>query len=329
MLDIKQAHLVQDWSYERPLLATRFSPDGTQLITSAEDSQLQRWDALSGEKVVLAGHESWVHALQVMPDGQTLISGGCDGRLIWWPLQAALPTPQRTVEAHSGWIRAIELSPDGTRLASVGNDRQICLWDAHSGQRLAQWSQHDKHIYSVLFHPDGQQLLTGDLSGKIHLWNLADQQLVRSFDAAPLSEYNASGQQVDFGGVRSLALTPDGQQLLAAGLHKGSNPLGAVHEPLVLRFNFADASLLKSHTCDGIPGGVLWRIVCLSDGTAMAVCGGSSGGHLFFFDAEQDKDIHRFALPSLARDMDYHQPSQRVVSAHHDQHVRITHLHLD
>lgn len=328
MLDIKQAHIAQDWTYERPLLAGRFSPDGEHVITSAEDSTLQRWEVESGEKQVLQGHESWVHAFQYTPDGSQLISGGCDGHLIWWSIREAAPLPLRTIEAHQGWIRAIAINAAGSRLASVGNDRQIRLWDVASGEKLAEWSQHEKHIYCVMFHPDGQQLLTGDLAGQIHLWNSSDQQLLRTFDATSLYSYNA-GQRVDFGGVRGLALTPDGSQLLAGGLHKGTNPLGAVHEPLVLRFNFADASLMQSHVCDGIPGGVLWRVVCLPDATTMAVCGGSSGGLLLFFTAGQEKDIHRFVLPSLARDMDLHEASERVVTVHHDQHVRITHLFAD
>jgi WD40 repeat protein len=324
-MDIKQAHLAQDWAYERPLLAVRVAPDGLQAVTSAEDSTLQRWVLATGEKIVLKGHESWVHALRYTPDGKQLISGGCEGRLIWWSIAEAEPKPIRTVEAHAGWIRAIDISPDGTKLVSVGNDLIIRLWDLASGEKVAEWGGHEKHIYSVMFHPDGQHLLTGDLGGKIHLWNLASKQIAKSFDAKPLHTYEG-GQRVDFGGVRGLALTPDGVQLLAGGLHKGTNPLGAVHEPLLLRFGTSDSALLKSHVCDGIPGGVIWRVCCLPDSTSLAACGGSSGGFLLFFNGENEKDIHRFQLPALARDMDWHPATERVLTVHHDHHLRVTNL---
>ncbi|MDZ4850261.1 MAG: hypothetical protein SGI77_13335 [Pirellulaceae bacterium] len=326
-MDFKQAYVAQDWSYERPLLACRISPDGQQAVTSSEDFSLQRWNLATGEKIVIQGHKSWVHAIQFTKDGSQLISGGCDGKLIWWPIVDSEPKPSRTVEAHAGWIRAIALSADGTQLASVGNDLTVRLWDVASGAKLLEWAGHEKHIYSVMFHPDGQHLLTGDLVGKIHLWNIASKQIARSFDAKPLHTLEA-GQRVDFGGVRGLALTADGTQLIAGGLHKATNPLGAVHEPLVLRFNFADGQLLKSHVCDGIPGGVVWRLSCLPDGTVMAVCGGSSGGFLIFFGGDSEKDIHRFQLPALARDMDWHVPTERVATVHHDQHLRITNLFL-
>jgi hypothetical protein len=144
-------------------------------------------------------------------------------------------------------------------------------------------------------------------------------------DAKPLHTYEG-GQRVDFGGVRALSLNTDGSQILAGGLHKATNPLGAVHEPLLLRFQFADGTLLKSHVCDGIPGGVLWRTAALPDGVTVAVCGGSTGGFLLYFSAEQEKDIHRFKLPSLARDMDFHSTSERIATVHHDRHLRITSL---
>jgi WD40 repeat protein len=324
-MDIKQAHVAVDLSYDRPLLACRFAPNGQQVVSSSEDSTLQRWNLANSEKTVLKGHQSWVHALRHTLDGNQLISGGCEGRLIWWSINDPEPKPTRTIDAHKGWIRAIELSPDGTRLVSVGNDLVIRLWDVATGEKITEWGGHEKHIYSALFHPDGQHLLAGDLGGKLHLWEIANRKIARSYDAKPLHTYEG-GQRVDFGGVRSVALLPDGSQLLAGGLHKGTNPLGAVHEPLVLRFGFNDAALVKSHICDGIPGGVVWRVQSLPDSTVMAACGGSSGGFLLFFNAESEKDIHRFKLPALARDMDWHAASQRVATVHHDHHLRITNL---
>jgi len=325
-MDIKQAHIGQDLTYERPLLRCRFSPDGMFVVSSSEDSTLQKWDLSSSEKVILKGHQSWVQALEFNPDGSQLVSGGCDGRLIWWSVTEAEPKALRVIDGHAGWIRAVAISPDGSQLASVGNDLMVRLWKMASGEKIAEWGGHEKHIYSVLFHPNGKQIFTGDLAGKVHLWNVDNKQVARSFDAAPLHTYEG-GQRVDFGGVRGIALSPDQTQVLAGGLHKATNPLGAVHEPLVLRFKFDDAQLLKSHVCDGIPGGVIWRVLSLPDATTMAVCGGSSGGFLLFFNNEQEKDIHRFKLPALARDMDYHVATERVATVHHDHHLRITYLH--
>jgi WD40 repeat protein len=219
----------------------------------------------------------------------------------------------------------VEVSPDGTLAVSVGNDRVIRLWKTDTGEKVHEWPAHERHIYSAAFHPDGKHLLTGDLMGKINVWKLEDRSMVRTLDGATLYNPN-KGQNAEFGGVRSLAISPNGNEVFAAGTHKGSNPFGAVHEPLLLRFNWADGALVKSHVCDGIPGGLLYRTAALNDATVTAVSGGSSGGILLFFNATQEKEIHRAGLPSLARDMDIHVVKGLVATAHYDQHLRISGL---
>ena len=322
-VDITKTHVVHQWKYDAPLIACRFSPDGQQVATTSEDSSLQLWKVPGGEKLVLKGHESWVHSLCYTSDGQQIVSGGCDGRLIWWSAKAESPSETRRVDAHAGWIRAIAVSPDGNTLASVGNDNLVKLWSVASGELLGQMEGHERHIYSVLFHPNGSKLATGDLLGKIHVWNLAERKLERTIDASSLYEPN-KGQAAEYGGVRTIAFNLQRGELMAGGTHKATNPFGAVHEPLLLRFGWDDGVLRKTHACDSIPGGMLWRVQWLSDGTAVSVSGGSTGGILLFFNDTQDKDIHRVMLPSLARDMDVHLESNSVATIHHDTHLRIS-----
>ena len=322
-IDITKTHVAYEWKHDRPLIACRIAPDGLQVASSSEDSSLQLWTVPSGEKKVLTGHESWVHALCYNADGQQLVSGGCDGRIIWWSVRVDAPSILRKIEAHSGWIRSLAISPDNTMLASVGNDKIVRLWSMVTGEKIGELVGHERHIYSVLFHPSGAQLVTGDLIGKIHIWNVADRKLERSMDATPLYAEN-KGQSAEFGGVRAMALNIERSELIAGGTHKATNPFGAVHEPLILRINWADGVLKKSHACEGITGGLVWRVQWLQDGTAVGVSGGSSGGILLYFNDTQEKEIHRFKLPSLARDMDIHLASNLVATAHYDNHLRVS-----
>lgn len=322
-IDITKTHVAYEWKHDRPLIACRIAPDGLQVASSSEDSSLQLWTVPSGEKKVLTGHESWVHALCYNADGQQLVSGGCDGRIIWWSVRVDAPSILRKIDAHSGWIRSLAISPDNTMLASVGNDKIVRLWSMVTGEKIGELVGHERHIYSVLFHPSGAQLITGDLIGKIHIWNVADRKLERSMDATPLYAEN-KGQSAEFGGVRAMALNIERSELIAGGTHKATNPFGAVHEPLILRINWADGVLKKSHACEGITGGLVWRVQWLQDGTAVGVSGGSSGGILLYFNDTQEKEIHRFKLPSLARDMDIHLASNLVATAHYDNHLRVS-----
>lgn len=324
-LDVKQARLLTDWTHERPLVSCRFEPQGRYVFAGAEDSTVVRFALADGAKVSFVGHESWVRAIAFTHDGAVMVTGGYDGALLWWDVAADKPAPVRRVDAHQGWIRSVAVSPDGKLLATCGNDLAVRLWNIADGSLVRELAGHERPVYSVLFHPSGEFLLSGDLVGVIKQWNVATGEAVRSFDAKPLHTYEG-GQQVDFGGVRALAISADGKHLAAGGLHKATNPLGAVHEPLVLLWEWDSQALVRSHIAEGITGGVVWSITFLADGALMGGCGGSTGGFLLFWNRDNDKDFHRFALPTLVRCMDLQADGLRVATAHHDGHLRISTL---
>lgn len=324
--DPKQAHVTSQWKHDRPLNVSRFDPQGRFVFCGSQDAVVSRFQLTDGKKTVLAGgHQTWVRAIAFANDGSITVSGGCDGKLTWWDTAAAEPKPLRSVDAHKGWVRSLSVSPDGTLLASGGNDRVVRIWNLADGSLVKELKGHERDVYCVQFHPSGDLLLSGDLMGSLRKWNLADSKEIGSFDAAPLHSYNG-GQKVDFGGVRGLSVSPDGKWLAAGGLHKATNPLGAVHEPLVLLFNWETGKVEKQQIAEGIKQGVIWRLSWLNDGSLLGISGGGSGGFLLFWKPEAEKDTHRFKLPNLARDMDVHPDGLQIATAHYDRHVRITRL---
>ncbi|MCI0332508.1 MAG: WD40 repeat domain-containing protein [Planctomycetes bacterium] len=325
-LDPKLAHVVSQWPHDRPLNACRFDPLGRFVFCGSEDALVERFNLADGARTLFTGgHETWVISLASSRDGAQIISGGCDGKISWWNTIGDAAPPVRTIEAHKGWIRALDVSPDGTLLVSGGNDGRVCLWNIADGKLVRELSSHTRHVYSVAFHPQGKFVLSGDLIGVLKQSDIASGAEVRTFDAKPLHTYEG-GQQVDFGGIRSIAVSPDGKWLAAGGLYKASNPLGSVHEPLVLLFNWETQKLERQQIAEGITGGVIWRLRWLADGSLMGLSSGGSGGILIFWKPDADKDYFRFGLPNLARDMDLHPDGLQVATAHYDKHVRITRL---
>ncbi len=324
--DPKLAYVAFQWPYDRPLNACRFDPAGRFVFCGSEDAVVERFKLADGARTVFTGgHETWVQAIAFTKDGSQVVSGGCDGKLTWWDPASDAPKPIRSIDAHQGWIRSLDVSPDGTLLASGGNDNMVRLWNIADGTPVRELAGHPRHVYSVAFHPLGQFLLSGDLIGGLKQWEVASGKEVRTFDAKPLHTYEG-GQQVDFGGVRALAVSPDGKWLAAGGLYKATNPLGAVHEPLVLLFNWETQKVEKQQIAEGIAGGVVWRLKWLGDGSLMGLSSGSSGGFLLFWKPDAEKDYFRFKLPHLARDMDLHPDGIQVATAHYDRHLRVTRL---
>ena len=320
----KQVHVFKEYAHGAPLINCRFDPKGMHIFATAEDRAIIRWTLADGKKAVFKAHDSWVRGLAFSKDGETLVTGGLDDTLIWWPANAAKPEPIRKVKAHAGWIRALDVSPDGKLLVSGGNDRVLKIWNLADGKPVREMTGHELDIYSVMFHPNGQHLLAGDLMGHVRQWEIFTGKLVRKFEAKDLHTYNG-GQKVHFGGVRSLAPSPDKKHLVAGGLYKGTNPLGAVSEPLIMRFDWESQKVIKKHITDGVKG-VIWRTLFHPDGFLIGASGGSGGGYLLFWQAEKEKAFHKFKMPDTARGMDMHPDGVTLATVHYGRKLRLSKL---
>ena len=322
--DVTKTHVVHEWKHTSPLITCRFAPDGHHVFSSAEDCSIQRWAFDSGEVVALDGHDSWVRDLVLTPDSETLISVASDEQMLFWSAKEAASKPIRSVAAHQGWIRCLDIDPSGKFVVTGGNDCLVKLWDVETGKQMAQLEGHDHHVYSVMFHPDGKQILSGDLEGKVRIWEIETGKEAALIDAAELHSYN-KGQRVNYGGVRSLAFTPDGAYPACGGLHKATNPLGAINEPLVLLFDWETKEKKRACVADGVRG-VIWRLLYLPDGTLVAASGGGGGGYLLFWTDAAEKATHQLKLKDTVRGMDVHPDRLHVATTHWDRHLRISRM---
>jgi WD40 repeat protein len=324
-IDIKATHVTREWKYTSPLIACRFDPTGRYVFAAAQDCSIQRWDLVEDKHVALEAHDSWLRGLAFSLDGKKFYSGGYDGRLVYWDADAETPQLQKSIEAHDGWIRWLSVSPDGALIATCGNDRLVKLWSAESGELLEALSGHESDVYSTLFVPDGKSLLSGDLRGVVHQWELSSGKLERSLDAKDLHTYNG-GQGAHYGGVRSMSLSNDGKYLACGGLHKATNPFGAVQEPLVLIFDWETGEKLRSYEADGISQGIVWRVVYHPSGNLIGASGGGSGGFILFWHGDNGKEVHKFKLPNTVLDLDVSANQIDVVTAHYDRRLRISRM---
>ncbi|QDV36073.1 WD40 repeat domain-containing protein [Tautonia plasticadhaerens] len=322
------AHVSAELPHDQPLICCAFDPAGRFVFAGSEDFTVRRWDLIAGQAaaVPFVGHESWVFDLAPTPDGDTLLTAGGDGRVIFWDAGAHEPLPRLVLDAHDGWARGVAVSPDGTLAASCGNDRLVKVWSIEDGSLVHVLpGGHEKPAYCVGFHPGGDAVVSADLSGRVVEWDLASGEERRRLDASALYSYNG-GQQVDYGGIRDLAFSAEGDRLACAGLVNASNPLGAVNDTAVLLFDWESGTEPAVQRGKGDLKGVAWGVRFHPGGFLAVASGGSGGGHLLFFRPGEAEEFHRLSLPNTARGLDLHPDGLRLATAHHDGKLRITRL---
>ncbi len=109
-------------------------PGDAQSSTQKDQSLLASAPAMELVKE-LKGHEGAVTALDVLPDGQHLLSGGADGTVRQWKLEDG--TVVRELK-HDSAVAAVAARPDGRRFASAGTNGVARLWNAEDGKLVAE-----------------------------------------------------------------------------------------------------------------------------------------------------------------------------------------------
>ncbi|MEQ9407798.1 MAG: hypothetical protein RIK87_08720 [Fuerstiella sp.] len=324
-MDVTQTHVAFDLAHDSPLLSCRFSPDGRYVFAGSQDYSVCRFEIATGNKTIVPT-EAWVRALAFSGDGSTLVTGGYDGRLMWWPVAGddATATAVRSVDAHEGWIRAIAVSPDGSLLASVGNDLTVRLWNMSDGQLVRELSGHTSHVYNVAFHPSGADLATGDLMCSLIHWDVATGKQVRTWKAESLQKYDKTFVAT-IGGFRGMTFTTDGSRILCSGITNVSNAFAGVGNPSVVAFDWASGEQKIEHLSKGKIRGVAWGVVAHPDGTVIGATGGS-GGFLLFWKPDEAEEFHNVKLKDVARDLDLSPDGLHLATPHFNGHVYVSRM---
>jgi WD40 repeat protein len=320
-----KTHSVLELNHGKPLAASRFDPLGRFVFYGSEDFRVWRIDWKNDPKAISKvehhGHDSWVRALGFSPDGETFLSGGYDGRLVWWPTASDKPEVVRAVEAHAGWIRALDVSPDGTLVATAGNDLLVKVWNMADGTLVHSLAGHARYPYNVAFHPSGKALVSGDLMGNLVHWEVASGKKIREFKSETLSKYDNTFK-ADIGGFRGLEFNADGSVLAGSGIVNVSNAFAGIGNPAVVRFDWEAGKQTIQHESKAKLKGVAWNLALHPDDFTVAVSGGS-GGYLLFWKPDGKTEFHSLKLPNTARDMDLCSDGVHLVTAHHDGKLRV------
>ncbi len=158
--------------------------------------------------ILFSGVEGPAVALDISPDGHTVLSGFENGALILWDINTK--DELLRLEGHKGRVNDVAISHDGRFALSGGDDHQVILWDLNSGQVVKHLEAHTGLVRAVDFSPDGNMAVSGGFAagvmlapGELVLWNIETGQEIHTF----------VGHE---SGIVAAVFTPDGKHILAS-----------------------------------------------------------------------------------------------------------------
>ncbi|MEY4766468.1 MAG: hypothetical protein RI907_3141 [Pseudomonadota bacterium] len=100
--------------HEHGIYALAFNPDGTELVTAAEDGTCRIWDVATRQQRAVLSHPGDPETVDWSPRGDYIASGCDDGVLRVWDARTG-QLAMTGEEAHAA-VRLVMFSPDGSQL---------------------------------------------------------------------------------------------------------------------------------------------------------------------------------------------------------------------
>lgn len=208
--------LVWEWQSESYILkqqghfdsmnALAYSPDGTKIVTTADDGKIKVWDIESGFCIVtFTEHTSGVTACEFAKKGNVLFTSSLDGSVRAWDLIRYRNFRTFTAPTRLSFS-CMAVDPSGEVVAAGSLDSfDIHIWSVQTGQLLDQLSGHEGPVSALAFAPNGDSLVSGSWDRTARIWSIFS----RTQTSEPLQ------LQAD---VLNIAVRPDSLQLAVSTL---------------------------------------------------------------------------------------------------------------
>jgi len=315
--------VVKELSRRDIVFALARKPHTSQLFVGGSDFTVCEVDLDQAKPEIkeLGRHDSYVTGLALA--GTTLVSGGYDGRLIWWNIESR--SKVREVDAHRKWIRGVAATPDGSVVASVADDMVCRLWEVESGRMIHELRGHAEltptHFPSMLFacaiSPDGRHVATGDKVGHITVWDLESGQKLTALEAPELYTWDPVQRRHSIGGIRSLAFSPDGARLAVGGIGKISNIDHLDGKARVEVFDWQKGERTHEFASDQVKGLVEYVGFHPRGDWLLAAGGTDKDGFLTFFDLAAKKVLAQEKAPMYLHDLALNEKGDTIYAVGH------------
>ena len=140
--------------------------DAARLASVSRDRTLRIWDVPTARCTnTVVAHDAAVLTV-VKLDDHRIATGAADHTIkIWSPTGHEIAN----IRGHVGWVwKLVRVSPD--LFASASEDGTVKLWHARTYRQIGSLPG-TVPLRSIAVSPDGKQLATGDLLGRLRIWS--------------------------------------------------------------------------------------------------------------------------------------------------------------
>jgi WD40 repeat protein len=218
---------------EQGIAGVASSPDSASLFACGGDNQVCAWSR-DGMLLWKQALYKWPYAIDVSPDGQTVLVAGWEGYI--WGWDASSGESRRWPERYFGGpVFDAAFPPSGSDVlvgTHAGERGTALLWNVQSDE-IRYLVGHSDEVHSVVASSDGTYLVTGSWDATVRLWNREGVPLAildLALDASLTGTYDKSTIWPPYVGwrkignpaaVHCIALTP-GQDTILVGTHGGA-----------------------------------------------------------------------------------------------------------
>jgi WD40 repeat protein len=181
------------------------------------DSPIQIWQLDSDEPgqrldADERAHLDEVAAVGLSEDGRRAVTGGWDGRLLMWSLDAlgkgSAPEP---LTGHTSAVFSLDLSSDGRQLVTAGGGGVLSVWDLEQRAITRTLHGHVNDVLRVVLFADETRALSTSKDESAIVWDLATGEPLQTFDGHG-SSIEAAAVSLD--GARALTGESTGRAFL-------------------------------------------------------------------------------------------------------------------
>lgn len=193
---------VGDRPYPPVITTLAVSPSGDLLAAAGDDHAIR---LLYGERFeqqrIIGTHHDWVRSLDFSPDGQTLVSGGNDGRIQVWERAKQWSEPRDLGGGPA--LACVCYNQSGNQIAAVGFAPHVFLLKPSAAPPIELLCD-CRDLRTVLFLDADRTIAVGGRTGQLHFFN--------ALSGATIAE-----MPLHLGRLRASALVDDGRAIASVG----------------------------------------------------------------------------------------------------------------